>query len=104
MKKYNATQKALIRKTWKAWARYAHLCWDIAAGYEEGTRTSKELYDLCREDRECYAALSEWYVLNDLCEELKIEFVTATEIDEETKKASEEHDMYNEMFWKHCLR
>lgn len=96
-------KKSIIRKVWKAWATYARLRWEIAAEYEEGTLHRLTLDKLCEADQACHDALTEWYTLNELCEELKIDWLSLAQIDAEAASAADEQTLYTDLIWKHTL-
>ena len=96
-------KKNIIRKIWKAWAKLARLRWDIAAKYEEGTLHTLRFDAICEEDKTCHDALVEWATLNELCEELDIDWMNMTQIDAETASAADEHTLYSDLVWKHTI-
>ena len=102
--KLTKTSKTIIHKIWVAWATYARFCWDTVKDIPPQTRTYFELTEICEADRPCGVALGEWYALQQLAEELDINWMNYSHISEETAAAAKEHDFYEDLIHKHAAR
>lgn len=93
----------IVRRTWEAWAASARLCWEVIKDIPPQTKTLLELLDIAESNKQYAMALGEWYALQDLADELGIDWVYTRKICKGADAAADEHAYYENLIWKHAI-